>query len=44
MKRSWIALLTVLTYLVDKHAQQTIEYLKEEIGSSFRSWAKSDSI
>ena len=30
MKRSWIAILTLLTQLVDQHAQQTIEYLKEE--------------
>jgi hypothetical protein len=30
MKRSWIAILTLLTHLVDQHAQRTIEYLKEE--------------
>ena len=30
MKRSWIAILTLLTQLVDQHAQRTIEYLKEE--------------
>jgi putative transposase len=30
MKRSWIAILTILTQLVDQHAQRTIEYLKEE--------------
>ena len=30
MKRSWIAILTLLTFLVDKHTQQTIDYLKEE--------------
>lgn len=30
MKRSWIAILTILTCLLDKRAQQAIAYLKEE--------------
>jgi hypothetical protein len=30
MKRPWMAILTLLTHLVDQHAQRTIEYLKEE--------------